>query len=69
MIEECLPLGLREIVAVVGDSENHPSIHLHRSAGFAEIGTPRDVGFKFDRWLDTVILQRSLGTRSPDSSR
>ena len=59
-IEDCIGLGLREIVAVIGDSANQPSIRLHRGAGFVHVGTLRDVGFKFERWLDTVIMQRSL---------
>lgn len=59
-IADCTALGLREIVAVIGDSDNQPSIRLHRGAGFAHVGTLRNVGFKFERWLDTVIMQRSL---------
>jgi phosphinothricin acetyltransferase len=59
-IEDARALGFREIVAIIGDSENEPSIRLHRGAGFAHVGTLRDVGFKFERWLDTVIMQRSL---------
>ncbi len=69
VVAECVPLGLREIVAVIGDSDNRPSIHLHRSAGFTDVGTLRNVGFKFDRWLDTVIMQRSLGDGTPGSCR
>jgi L-amino acid N-acyltransferase YncA len=68
VIDECVPLGLREIVAVIGDSANLPSIHLHRSAGFVDVGTLCNVGFKFDRWLDTVIMQRSLASGALDSS-
>jgi L-amino acid N-acyltransferase YncA len=45
---------------VIGDSANHPSIRLHRRFGFHDAGLLRDVGFKFDRWLDTVFMQRSL---------
>jgi L-amino acid N-acyltransferase YncA len=69
VVGECVPLGIREIVAVIGDSDNQPSIHLHRSAGFIDVGTLRNVGFKFDRWLDTVIMQRSLDGGPLDSSR
>jgi L-amino acid N-acyltransferase YncA len=69
VIDECAPLAIREIVAVIGGSDNQASIHLHGSAGFIEIGTLRNVGFKFDRWLDTVLMQRSLGGGTPDSSR
>ena len=53
--------GYRQIVAVVGNSENTASLALHRAAGFSITGTLRSVGFKHGRWLDTVILQRTLG--------
>jgi phosphinothricin acetyltransferase len=49
------------MIAVIGDSANAGSISLHRSCGFAMIGTHPDVGFKFGRWLDTVMMQRALG--------
>jgi L-amino acid N-acyltransferase YncA len=52
--------GIHQMIAVVGDSANHPSINLHRRFGFNEAGLLKDVGFKFGRWLDTVFLQRSL---------
>lgn len=53
--------GFRQLVAVVGNSENSASLALHRAAGFSITGTLRSVGFKHGRWLDTVILQRTLG--------
>jgi phosphinothricin acetyltransferase len=52
--------GMRQMIAVIGDSANHSSINLHRRFGFQDAGLLRDVGFKFDRWLDTVFMQRSL---------
>jgi L-amino acid N-acyltransferase YncA len=52
--------GMRQMIAVIGDSANHSSIRLHRRFGFHDAGLLRDVGFKFDRWLDTVFMQRSL---------
>ena len=52
--------GIHQMIAVVGDSANHASIHLHRRFGFHDAGLLKDVGFKFGRWLDTVLLQRSL---------
>ena len=54
-------LGFRQMVAVIGDSANEASVRLHKAAGFALIGTLKDVGFKHGRWLDTVIMQRTLG--------
>jgi L-amino acid N-acyltransferase YncA len=51
----------RQMIAVIGDSRNAGSISLHRSAGFRSIGTLQSVGFKFGRWVDSVLMQRSLG--------
>ena len=52
--------GLRQMVAVIGDSRNEASIRLHLAEGFAHVGTLREVGFKKDRWLDVVLMQRAL---------
>lgn len=60
VVAEARRAGMRQMVAVIGDSANHGSIRLHRACGFAEIGILRDVGRKFDRWLDTVLMQRTL---------
>jgi len=54
-------LGYRQLVAVIGDSANTASIALHASQGFLRVGTLRSVGFKFGRWVDSVIMQRALG--------
>src|SRR5436305_7632818 len=61
LIAECEARGFRQMIAVVGDSTNAGSIGVHRSCGFAMIGTQPDVGFKFGRWLDIVMMQRALG--------
>jgi phosphinothricin acetyltransferase len=53
--------GYRQMIAVIGDSANAASVALHARLGFAMIGTHPDVGFKFGRWLDTVMMQRALG--------
>ena len=50
------------MIAVIGGSDNVASIGLHESLGFRFIGTFRSVGFKFGRWVDTVLMQRELGT-------
>jgi phosphinothricin acetyltransferase len=55
--------GVREVVAVIGDSENASSIGLHRRAGFREVGVLRNVGQKFGRWVDVVLMQKSLPPR------
>lgn len=57
-------LGYRQMIAVIGDSENKASIGLHSKLGFKEVGRLKDVGFKFDRWLNSVLMQRSLGQGS-----
>jgi phosphinothricin acetyltransferase len=70
LIEQCTRLGKRQMVAVIGDSAQTPSIRLHASCGFAMVGTIRNIGFKFDRWLDSVLMQRALGAgaETPPSS-
>jgi L-amino acid N-acyltransferase YncA len=52
--------GMRQMIAVIGDSHNQASIHLHQRFGFEDAGLLKDVGFKFGRWLDTVFMQLSL---------
>ncbi len=49
------------MIAVIGDSANAGSIGLHAKSGFQMIGTHPNVGLKFGRWLDTVMMQRALG--------
>lgn len=61
LIAECEALGLRQMVAVVGDSANGASIRLHERLGFRHVGVLRAVGHKHGRWLDSVLLQRALG--------
>ena len=52
--------GMRQMVAIIGDSAHLASIRLHERAGFRLVGTLTDIGFKHGRWLDTVIMQRAL---------
>jgi len=61
LIAECETRGYRQMIAVIGDSANAGSIGVHSRCGFQMIGTHPDVGFKFGRWLDTVMMQRALG--------
>lgn len=61
LISRCEALGARQMVAVIGDSNNAGSIGLHRALGFEPVGTMRSAGWKFDRWLDVVLMQRTLG--------
>ena len=61
LIEQCTALGYRQMVAVIGDSGNRASIRLHEAQGFRHAGLMQAVGFKFGRWVDSVIMQRPLG--------
>jgi len=61
LVTECERRGYRQMLAVIGDSANAASIELHRACGFAVSGTLHSVGFKFGRWVDSVIMQRALG--------
>jgi phosphinothricin acetyltransferase len=61
LIVECQARGYRQMIAVIGDSANAGSIGVHTKCGFQMIGTHPNVGFKFGRWLDTVMMQRALG--------
>jgi phosphinothricin acetyltransferase len=61
LVDECTARGFRQMVAVIGDSANIASIRLHKAAGFALVGTLKDVGYKHGRWLDSVLMQRALG--------
>jgi phosphinothricin acetyltransferase len=61
LIDRCAARGLRQMLAVIGDSDNAGSIGVHRSCGFEHTGVMKAVGRKFDRWVDVVIMQRALG--------
>ncbi len=69
LIGETEARGFRQMIAVIGNSANVASIRLHKAAGFEMSGTLRDVGYKHERWLDTVMMQRTLGagSRTPPS--
>lgn len=54
-------IGVRKLIAVIGDSGNAASIGVHRSLGFEPVGTIRSCGWKFDRWLDIVLMEKPLG--------
>jgi L-amino acid N-acyltransferase YncA len=62
--------GVRKLIAVIGDSGNVRSIGVHRSVGFRHVGTIESCGWKFNRWLDIVLMEKSLGEgdRSPPES-
>jgi phosphinothricin acetyltransferase len=64
VVAACGARGVRQIVAAIGDSGNTASIALHRGLGFAPAGVLRAVGYKHERWVDVVFMQRAL-TESP----
>ena len=71
LVPRCEALGVRQIVAVIGDSGNAASIATHAHAGFEHAGIARGVGYKLGRWVDIVFMQRALngGASTPPPSR
>ena len=61
LIDRCQTAGFRQMIAVIGDSGNTASIALHERHGFHHAGNLRSTGFKFGRWVDSVLMQRPLG--------
>ena len=57
----CEALGFRQMIAVIGDSANEPSIRLHARCGFARAGLLPSIGWKHGRWVDSVLMIRPLG--------
>jgi phosphinothricin acetyltransferase len=68
LLADCAHRGFRQVIAVIGDSANQPSIRLHERVGFRLVGTLRSVGFKFNRWYDSVLMQRELDADDRHSS-
>lgn len=64
LLAEAKARGFRQMIAVIGDTRNAPSIGLHRTLGFRPVGSFAGVGWKHGRWLDTVLMQRPLGPGS-----
>jgi L-amino acid N-acyltransferase YncA len=61
LVDDTEAAGLRKLIAVIGDSANAGSIRVHRSLGFSEVGVLRSCGWKFGRWLDVVLMEKTLG--------
>lgn len=61
VLAACEPLGVRQVVAVIGDSGNAASIGLHTALGFARSGLGKSFGFKHGQWVDIVWMQKALG--------
>lgn|SRR6185312_1010129 len=69
VIRRAADRGYRQMIAIIGDSGNHASIRLHEKTGFRRVATLQAVGFKFGRWVDSVLMQLRLGAgddRLPD---
>jgi len=66
LVEHAAASGMRQMIAVIGDSENTGSIGVHASLGFQMVGTLRAAGIKFGRWVDVVSMQRPLGQGDAD---
>lgn len=61
LIGNCEALGYRQLIAVIGDNANAASVNLHAGLGFLRVGILRSAGYKFGRWVDSVLMQRPLG--------
>ncbi len=71
LMQRCEALGARQMLAVIGDAANAGSIGVHAALGFGHTGVLKDAGWKFERWLDVILMQRALGagaTASPQDS-
>lgn len=64
LLARCEAAGARQMLAVIGDSANAASLGVHRVLGFEHVGVMKAAGWKFDRWLDVVVMQKSLGQGS-----
>lgn len=69
LIGRCEALNYRQIIAVIGDSANAASIAVHASLGFVRAGNLRSSGYKFSRWVDSLLMQRPLGDGDMTSPR
>lgn len=70
LCDEAQARGVRKLIAVIGDSDNAASLGVHRALGFTQAGVIRACGWKFDRWLDIVLMEKPLGagdTRPPET--
>lgn len=65
LIEKCKFKQFKQILAFIGDSKNVGSINLHKKFGFTQVGIMKDVGYKFEKWVDVVIMQLNLVSSTP----
>jgi L-amino acid N-acyltransferase YncA len=64
LVKQAEAAGIRKLIAVIGDSANVRSIGVHRAIGFRHVGTIEACGWKFGRWLDIVLMEKSIGEGS-----
>ena len=69
LIEACEQGPWRQMIAVIGDTANTASMRLHERHGFRSIGTLYSVGWKFNRWVDSILMQRQLGPGNSDPAK
>ena len=62
LLTACTEAGMRQVIAVIADTGDPASVGLHRACGFTEVGRLNGVGFKHGLWIDTLLMQRTLGT-------
>lgn len=67
LTEQAQACGVRKLIAVIGDSANAGSIGVHRTLGFDHVGVIRSCGWKFERWLDIVLMEKALGAGDSSS--
>ncbi len=70
LMQRAEAVGVRKLIAVIGDSANQSSIGVHQSVGFAPAGLLKSCGWKFERWLDVILMDKTLGvgdSSAPDS--
>lgn len=69
LLTRCESRGTRQMMAVIGDSANAASIGVHAALGFEHAGVLKSVGWKFDRWRDVVLMQKTLGAGDREAAR
>ena len=61
LTQEAEAVGIRKLIAVIGDSGNRGSVGVHQALGFEQVGVIKSCGWKFDRWLDIVLMEKPVG--------
>jgi L-amino acid N-acyltransferase YncA len=69
LLARCEAAGARQMLAVIGDSANAGSVGVHRACGFEDVGLFKSAGWKFGRWLDVVLMQKTLGEGAATAPR